>query len=210
MDPSRWSTLIDDPTRFTGRTVLDLGCRHGRMSSLFGLLGATVLGVELEGVPLEKAWEEVGRWNVDDRVSFMSYDGNPLNIPGEKYDYIFAKSVLVVVPDLKSFLPRLASKLKGNGELIAAENLAGGNCLSLIRRYWTHHGYSSPEDGFTGVDRRFLDTVNSAFEITTCEHIGGSLLPYGREKVNVLRVLGPRRSRNTSRFEGSPTTKSRS
>src|SRR5437763_8245269 len=48
----RW--LLGDPARFQGKTVLEFGCRSGRMSCLFGLLGAQVLGVELPDVSLEK------------------------------------------------------------------------------------------------------------------------------------------------------------
>lgn len=159
----RW--LIEDPKRFAGKRVLDLGCRHGRMSCFFGLLGAEVTGVELECVSLEKAWEEADRWHVRDRVQFINYDGNPLNIPGPDYDFVFTKSVLVVVPELDKFLAALSNKLNSGGELIMAENLAGGPLLNLLRRAIIHRHWHGFEDQFHGVDANFLATVGRTFDI---------------------------------------------
>jgi len=160
----RW--LIDDPKRFAGKSVLDLGCRYGRMSCFFGLLGATVTGVELEGVSLEKAWAEADRWHLGHRVQFLNYDGNPLNIPGDGYDFIFTKSVLVVVPELDTFLVALSHKLNSGGELMMAENLAGGAFLNFLRRVIIHRRWRDLEDNFHGIDAAFLDTVGQVFDIS--------------------------------------------
>jgi len=77
-------------------------------------------------VRIKKARAEAPRWGLSDRVSFATYDGNGANIPGADYDYVFTKSVLVVVPDVEGLLHQIRGTLKPGGELLSAENLAGG------------------------------------------------------------------------------------
>jgi SAM-dependent methyltransferase len=167
--PALWAPavnwLIGDPMRFAGKRVLDLGCRYGRMSCLFGLLDATVTGVELEGVSLARAWREVDHWNLRGQVQFFNYDGHPLNIPGRDYDFILTKSVLVVVPNLDRFLFALSHKLRADGELMMAENLAGGAFLNFLRRVITHRRFQGLEDRFHGVDADFLAMLSQTFDI---------------------------------------------
>jgi SAM-dependent methyltransferase len=159
----RW--LIGAPERFRGKRVLDLGCRYGRMSCLFGLLGADVTGVELEDVSLERARQEAIHWNVAHRVQFVQYNGDPLNIPGFDYDFVFTKSVLVIVPQLSQFLVALADRLKPGGELMMAENFAGSRELAWLRRVLIHRLWSGFDDQFHGVDSDFLATVAQTFDI---------------------------------------------
>jgi hypothetical protein len=137
------------------------------MSCLFGLLGATVVGVDLPHVSLNEAWSEVDRWNLQGRVSFHTYDGSPGHIPGGDYDYIFTKSVLVVIPELEDFLAGLAVKMTPNGELLAVENMVGGRLLSLIR-WW--RGYM-----LSGVDNDFLCMVNRVLTVTELKTYYGSV-----------------------------------
>ena len=96
--------VIGDPARFAGRKVLELGCGHGKMSCLFALLGADVTALELPDRPLDVANEEVKKWNLWDKVSIHHYDGDLSCLPAREYDFVFSKSVLVIVPDLRSFL----------------------------------------------------------------------------------------------------------
>ena len=77
--------LIDDPRRFAGKRLLEIGCGDGRMSCLFALLGATVIGVDMPGVSLAAAQEEAARWGVQARTTFLTYDGSAENIPGSGY-----------------------------------------------------------------------------------------------------------------------------
>jgi 2-polyprenyl-3-methyl-5-hydroxy-6-metoxy-1,4-benzoquinol methylase len=160
----RW--LLGDPARFRGKKVLDVGCRTGRMSCLFGLLGAEVLGVDLPDVCLESAQREAAAAGVSDRVRFLNYSGDPASLLEDDFDFVFSKSVLVMIPDLKPFFVALASKLKPGGELLLAENLAGGLLMRLIRRVVVHRrrGKSFLEK-FHGVDAAFLATLGTAFEM---------------------------------------------
>ena len=147
--------LLGDIKRFVGARVLELGCANGLMSCYFGLLGATVIGIDIDRGPLGKAREEAIRWGLSDRVSFCHYDGNPLNIPGNDYDFVFTKSVLVMISSLDKFLLPLSQKIKSGGELMAAENADNRLATQLRRRY---------KDGpFHGVNKGFISHVESVF-----------------------------------------------
>lgn len=130
------------------------------MSCLFGLLGANVLGVELEHVPLEKAWAEADRWKLRHNVKFANYDGNPASISVEDYDYVFTKSVFVMIPELEVFLSILSQKLHPKAELMMAENLAGGRLHHLVRRYVRRRPKKYFDNKFRGVDGGFLTSIN--------------------------------------------------
>lgn len=166
--PVRW--LLGSPERFNGKHVLEIGCGSGRMASLFGLFGASVLGVEPEGHTFQDAQNEAVKWGVTDKVRFTNYDGNPLNIPGNQFDFIFTKSVLVVIPDLRKYMNLLSRKVRNDGEIMLAENMQNGMVLRRIRRralrlYRYHRWGSDPYDKFSGVNQDFLDKVGETFQI---------------------------------------------
>jgi SAM-dependent methyltransferase len=158
----RW--LLGDAARFRGKRVLEIGSRTGRMACLFGLLGAEVLGVDLPGVSLDGARREAERWGVGDRVRFLNYDGDPATLPEGKFDFVFTKSVLVLIPDRERFLPALAARMRESGELLAAENVAGGPVLNFLRRAVIHRGREFVKRSH-GVDPAFLAAVDSAFDL---------------------------------------------
>lgn len=156
--------LLGETSRFKNKRLLEIGCRYGRMSCLFGLLGATVLGVDLSADALEFAEKEAELWQVQNNVKFAVYDGNPLNIADENYDFIFSKSVLVVVPQHDEFLSGIACKLVPGGELMAVENSAGNLVLNWIRHHFIHRHWVDYEKQFTGVDDKFLQAFTPTFE----------------------------------------------
>jgi SAM-dependent methyltransferase len=162
--PVHW--LLGDPARFRGKRVLDVGCRSGRMSCLFGLLGAEVVGIDLAGVSLEPARQEAADAGVGDRVQFVNYNGDPGTLAEGDFDFVFTKSVLILIPELQRLLRALVVKTRPGGELLAAENLAGGWLMQLARRLIVHrHRPASFMQRFHGVDAEFLATVNDAFAI---------------------------------------------
>ncbi|MBN2549718.1 MAG: hypothetical protein JXB15_11200, partial [Anaerolineales bacterium] len=83
----------------------------------------------------KKASQEISHWGLIDRVSVHLYDGNPAHIPGDSYDYVFTKSVLVLIPDFDPFLADLAERIKAGGELLSAENLPLGTWLHDSKRF---------------------------------------------------------------------------
>jgi SAM-dependent methyltransferase len=159
----RW--LLGDPGRFRGKKVLDLGTRTGRMACLFGLLGARALGVDLPAVPLDGARSEAERWGVSDRVRFLSYSGDSAALPEGDFDFVFTKSVLVMIPAMGLFLAGLAPVLRRDGELLAAENLAGGALLNFLRRAFIHRRRSRFFDRVHGVDAAFRAALGQSFEV---------------------------------------------
>jgi SAM-dependent methyltransferase len=160
----RW--LLGDPARFQGKTVLELGCRSGRMSCLFGLLGAEVLGVDLPSVSLEPARQEAVLAGVTDRVRFRNYSGDPATLPEANFDFVFTKSVLVMISPLQPFIAAVALKLKPDGQLLAAENLAGGWLVQFLRRVNMHPCRGKLfRDRFHAVDAAFLATLTESFTI---------------------------------------------
>ncbi|MDX1664349.1 MAG: class I SAM-dependent methyltransferase [Candidatus Promineifilaceae bacterium] len=161
----RW--LLDDPSRFMDKRVLEVGCRSGRISCLFGLLGAHVTGVDLHGVDLTAARAEAERWGLAARVRFANYSGKPADLPGGEYDFVFAKSVLVIVPELESFLEGLARKMQPEGELLLAEN-AGSETLYFLRwlyRVVAHRCTRSFRSRFSWVDEQFLAALSANFDL---------------------------------------------
>jgi SAM-dependent methyltransferase len=159
----RW--LLGDPARFRGKRVLDVGSRTGRMACLFGLLGAEVLGVDLEGVSLDRARQEAARWGVSDRVRFLNYSGDPGALPEGDFDFVFTKSVLVLVGELEKFFAALVPKMSAGGELLAAENLAGGRLMHFVRRLVVHRHRTNFLERFHGVDNAFLAALGRSFEV---------------------------------------------
>ncbi len=117
-----------------GQDVLEIGCRHGRMSSLFALLGARVTGVDMNEAALQQARDEARRWDVQDLTEFKPCSATLDEIPESSVDIIFCKSVLVVVPDLSEYMDTLRRKLRAGGRVLFLENAAGLPGMSLIRR----------------------------------------------------------------------------
>jgi len=133
-------------TDLTGLRLLEIGYGHGRMSCLFALLGARVFAVDTHDVALRDAIAEAKRWQVDERIQFSVYSGNPQDIPKTDFDIAFTKSVLLLVPELESFLQSLATRLHGRGQVVFVEN-GFHNPLAVMGRrllHWVKHN----QDGY--------------------------------------------------------------
>jgi len=164
--------VVGDPRRFAGKRVLELGCGKGRMACLFGLLGAQVTAVELPWISLDIAQAEVKKWHLEQQVSLQHFDGELARLPASEYDFIFCKSVLVIVPELVPFLGGLARLLRPDGRLLAVENMQRGTRLRKIRvrvvtLMTTGRFGRSSYVGFRGVTPVFLDTLRQAFDIVS-------------------------------------------
>lgn len=157
----RW--LLGDPQRFAGRRLLDLGCRYGKMSCFFGLLGAEVLGLDTDAEAIPRARAERDRWRVEG-VEFAQYDGDLGQIDGT-FDFVFTKSVLVVVPDLPTVLRDVRERLRPGGELLAAENAAGGPVLDFLRRHVVHREWRGVAHKLHGVDDDFWAAFPEGLEV---------------------------------------------
>lgn len=121
--------------QIANKEVLEIGSRYGKISSLFALLGAKVTGVDINKECLSTAEKEAAKHGVSDRVKFVAYDGNLDVFADESFDIIFTKSVLVLVPELESFLVTLNRKLKPDGKVIFIENGYGNIFVYLLRKF---------------------------------------------------------------------------
>lgn len=134
-----WQTLMKYAfsnflgTDLQGQQVLDIGTRYGKMASLFALLGAKVIGVDLSKECLSVAVREANKWSVRNRLVFVVGRGDLSLFKDNSFDVIFSKSVLVVVPNLPQFLDEVSTKLKPGGKVVFLENAKGPRWLHLLR-----------------------------------------------------------------------------
>lgn len=120
--------------RLDGLRALEIGARSGRMSSLLALRGADVLGIDIEAGFVQGAAAEVLRWGVTDRVRLAIDDGRLGAVPDASMDVVFTKSVLVMIPDLETYLPTLATKMRRGGRFVFIENGRGSMTTRAARR----------------------------------------------------------------------------
>ena len=116
-----------------GQHVLDIGTRYGKMSCLFALLGAKVVGIDLNRESLSLAEQEAKKWDVAERTLFVQGNGGLSGFADNSFDVVFSKSVLVVVPELHEFLLEIRAKLKPDGKIVFLENARGPSWLHLLR-----------------------------------------------------------------------------
>lgn len=90
--------MVLDPKRFQGKRVLELGYHTGRMSCYFALLGATVCGMDMPSCDTAPATKLARDLGVADRRSFGTFDGDIGSLEAAQWDFVFTKSVLVILP----------------------------------------------------------------------------------------------------------------
>ena len=130
--PVRW--LIGPPQRFSGARVLDMGCCHGGMSRYFASLGATVDAVDVDAGAIEAARARTRAFAFEQRIRYMNYTGDIESLEPRAYDFVFTKSVLVILGDPANALFGISRRLKPAGCYLAAENLRGGRLTHMIRK----------------------------------------------------------------------------
>ena len=115
----------------SGLRVLDLGTRNGRMAVWFAEHGAEVVGVDVSADALQEAGRFAAERGVSDRVSFVTYSGDPRDLP-RGFDVVFAKSVVVLM-DIGAAVEGLADALNPGGRVLLVENARGPLPLHLLR-----------------------------------------------------------------------------
>ena len=128
------SSELSDEGNFSGKEILDIGARYGKMSCLFALLGANVTGIDIVEETVVIAQEEAVRNKVSDHTNFISYDGDLDIFDDNSFDLIFTKSVLVVIPKLDQFLHKINNKLRPGGTAIFIENGHGNIIFHALRK----------------------------------------------------------------------------
>lgn len=150
---------ISEMGALEGLRILELGPNHGRMSCLFGLLGATVTTCDIDPNKVSSTQDEINRWRLAESVQALLYSGEPDELPLGPFDVVFTKSVLVALDSQRSHMISAASdRLRPGGKLIALENYRGGKLHRLIRKR-LHPGWSNNY----GVDDSFINAFYSSF-----------------------------------------------
>lgn len=121
-----------------GQRVLEIGAGRGKMSVLFGLLGAAqVVGIDMGPEFPHMAIAEAEKWGVLDRMDFQYGADAVASQPDGSFDLVFTKSVLLCFDDLEAYLQGVASKLKPGGRICFLENLSR-NPLDRLARNLVH------------------------------------------------------------------------
>lgn len=143
--------------------VLEIGSRYGRMSCLFGLMGAQVVGIDVHLRYVEAAREEACKLDVSSQVEFVHSSGDLREMPSGGFDLVFSKSVLVLLPDLNATLFEVNRLLSHRGRILLIENGLGGWLLRFMRRV-RHRGRwdYSKVNYFT---QEHIRRIQSVFEI---------------------------------------------
>ncbi|MBE1446916.1 class I SAM-dependent methyltransferase [Paenibacillus sp. OAS669] len=100
-------------TDLKGRSLCDIGCGQGELSSRLAQLGALVTGVDLSGALLTYAKEK------NDQVNWIQDDAMELRrLPDAAYDYVVSSVMLMDVPDHRKVFRACHRILKPEGIMI--------------------------------------------------------------------------------------------
>lgn len=167
-----------------GATVLDLGCRFGGMTILFARLGATVTGVDVDRRVVDEARLRADAAGVGRSTRFECRSGDPEDLP-RGFDIVFAKSVLVLSPDLSSSVLGIAHALNPGGRTLVIENARGPLPIHLARmirrRSLRPHGATYFTPGTVDILRRdFAITLEHWSAMPPTVVLGGQVRPTAR------------------------------
>lgn len=146
-----------------GKKVLELGPGRGKMSCLFALLGADVTGVDTNASLIMAAKAEAQKMGVQDKIQSVLSLGTLDVVPDNAFDVVFARSVLVMIPELEGFLKAISTKLKPGGKIVFLEN-AYGNLLIYLLRYAKHGKWMLSEQANYFTERQ-VSMVNKIFDV---------------------------------------------
>jgi len=153
-----------------GSRVLEVGTRYGKMATFFAAeLGANeVLGIDLSSNDFVDAKSFVANHGVSDKVTFEHCDGTLNAQKDGHFDFIFTKSVLVMVQDLDSYLHVLNNKLAPNGKYLFLEN-GKGNPLIQLSRSIRHRSWNSSTANFFTED--IVAKIPDSLDVTNVRKI---------------------------------------
>jgi 2-polyprenyl-3-methyl-5-hydroxy-6-metoxy-1,4-benzoquinol methylase len=150
--------------QLAGMRVLDFGCRYGKMSCLFGIFGASVIGVDIDAQAVERAREEVRNHHLEQRVKILHTHGDVRNLQQSPFDIVFTKSVLYYRKNLDEILGQLHAVLRPTGRVIFIENYLGSRLEAKVRRHLFHRRWMNSVDDYVGIRKAQLPIFNKWFE----------------------------------------------
>lgn len=113
--------------QFKGKKVLEVGCGGGFWTAYFLSQGATVVSCDLRQHLVDAAKLYIANEGLDgERVTFVCSDIMDFQ-PTEKFDFVFAKDVLVHIEDDQKFLSKMYNIMVPTGKCYVSTQ----NALSL-------------------------------------------------------------------------------
>jgi 2-polyprenyl-3-methyl-5-hydroxy-6-metoxy-1,4-benzoquinol methylase len=121
----RLKTLITHVTSLTSPIFMDCGCGLGSESIICGLLGARVVGIDLDAERLTVAKKRLGyyrdNYGLSQSVTFLAQNIST-HSPNQKADIAFAREFMSHVYSVEAFLLNLSKCLRPNGRLIISDS----------------------------------------------------------------------------------------
>lgn len=142
------------------RRILDVGIGDGCSSVLLAQRGATVTGIEISRVAIERAQELARRYQVG--VDFQLMAGENLEFPDETFDRILCMSVLHHL-DLQRASREFARVLRPGGKAVLIDPLAS-NPPGWVYRKFIQSGWRSATSNETPLRLRDLSALRQCFD----------------------------------------------
>ncbi|PWT80750.1 MAG: class I SAM-dependent methyltransferase [Acidobacteria bacterium] len=150
-DVRNWSGALDfwlahSKQRLSGCLALEIGSRHGGLSSWLASQGAEVICSDLNG-PTEKAVEQHRASGLSNLIDYESIDATQIPYT-EQFDVVVFKSVLGGIGSRggeawqAQAIKEMHKALKKGGELFFAENLVASPLHQVLRRKFVRWGES--------------------------------------------------------------------
>jgi 2-polyprenyl-3-methyl-5-hydroxy-6-metoxy-1,4-benzoquinol methylase len=115
-----------------GKSILDMGCGEGELSTQLAHLGARVTGIDISPELIDIARRRAELDGVQDRTEFFVWDILEKSLPKEAFDLITCSAVLHHV-DINQFLPILWASLRPGGAAVMIEPLGLSPWLRRLR-----------------------------------------------------------------------------
>ncbi len=116
-----------------GARILDCGCGDGEFSTIIGLLGGTVTGVDISERLIATAKRRAKVNGAEDTVDFVCASTHDLPFASGTFDIAFGKGVLLHVDIMRS-AEEIGRILKENGRAVFEEPIALSQLLQSIRK----------------------------------------------------------------------------
>lgn len=124
MTPARMQFLKDAIGTVKGKTIVDIGCGGGLISTPLARLGAKVTGIDADAQAISVAKTHAVSENLD--IDFISGAAEDLVTKGKKFDVVLALEVVEHVDNPDLFVELCSKLVKPNGLVI----------FSTLNRTW--------------------------------------------------------------------------
>lgn len=106
-------------SRWTGKTVLEIGCGIGTDTINFARAGATVTAVELSEESLDIAKQRAKVFGLENRITFYTANAEelPKSVPIKAYDIVYSFGVIHHTPDPRKAIEQMMKYMGPNSEM---------------------------------------------------------------------------------------------